>query len=912
VKGDIEVSGLVVDKLFTGVDVIFGMDIITKLGGVFVQANRAEFVGTVDGEHCRGIVANVCEKSANDEKYKMSIVDEDFTAWFNGKVWTVKWVWKEWPIKLKNKIDCYSSVESSDTKDGYRQEIARWIAEGCLRPWNGDIGGIIPLMAVSQPNKAKVRPVLDFRELNNFVSCHSEMDAAVCDETIRAWRQKSEPLKILDLRSAYLQIHVDRSLWPYQLVRHEGKVYSLTRLGFGLNCAPRIMTKILKYVLSLDDRVSRGTDSYLDDIIVDESVVTADEVAAHLGRYGLQAKPSEDLDGGRVLGLKLHRTTDNLLAFKRGGEIPEVNANEKLSRRQLFSIFGKLVGHYPVCGWLRVACSYIKRLSEGKSWDDYVGDECGLKILEVVERVIKDDPVRGQWSVLNTSKNGKVWCDASTLAIGCAVEINGQIVEDASWLRKKDDDGHINVAELNAVIKGVNMALKWGLESLEIMTDSATVISWLKSALLGAKRVKVSGMSELLVRRRLGLLRETVDEFKLSVAVTFVESCKNRADILTRVPKFWLKREANRCNQSDVLVDPYCSSTNSDEHCAISVQDLHCAHHFGVDRTLYLAKLADSTVEADEVRDCVRNCMRCLSIDPSPEQHIEGVLSVAENWVRLAMDVTHYGGKAYMTLIDCGPSRFAVWREVRSENACDISRNMDEIFRERGPPSQILLDNSTTFRSRAVLDVSQKWNVCLRFRAAYRPSGNGIVERHHRTIKRMAARSEGSPLDAVFWYNLAAKRAQDASSAPCKEVHTYEWRHPAVKPTLNEDMDGVSLKVGDAVFVKPGNSTCTTNWTKGEVTGVTSRNNVSVDGIPRHVLDVRRIPPSPSNTSENITLAPSDNFKCNSDVLQILLEDSDSEILEGQEDRREAESERSRVEATRIRKPPVWLNDYVV
>ena len=56
--------------------------------------------------------------------------------------------------------------------------------------------------------------------------------------------------------------------------------------------------------------------------------------------------------------------------------------------------------------------------------------------------------------------------------------------------------GHINIAELDAVLKGVNLALKWGLKDISVMTDSATVLSWLCSVPQGDFRAKVSRMSE--------------------------------------------------------------------------------------------------------------------------------------------------------------------------------------------------------------------------------------------------------------------------------------------------------------------------------------------------------------------------------------------------------------------------------
>ena len=45
--------------------------------------------------------------------------------------------------------------------------------------------------------------------------------------------------------------------------------------------------------------------------------------------------------------------------FRRGNEIPETE--EEISRWELFSICGKLLGHYPVVGLLQLACSYEKK-----------------------------------------------------------------------------------------------------------------------------------------------------------------------------------------------------------------------------------------------------------------------------------------------------------------------------------------------------------------------------------------------------------------------------------------------------------------------------------------------------------------------------------------------------------------------
>ena len=80
-------------------------------------------------------------------------------------------------------------------------------------------------------------------------------------------------------------------------------------------------------------------------------------------------------------------------------------------------------------------------------------------LVETVKRVKLQDPVKGAWYV-SKSKECVVWCDASNLAHGVLLEIGGAVLEDGSWLQKKTNYNHMNVAELDAIMKGVNMAIK--------------------------------------------------------------------------------------------------------------------------------------------------------------------------------------------------------------------------------------------------------------------------------------------------------------------------------------------------------------------------------------------------------------------------------------------------------------------
>jgi len=271
--------------------------------------------------------------------------------------------------------------------------------------------------------------------------------------------------------------------------------------------------------------------------------------------------------------------------------------------------------------------------------------------------------------------------------------------------------------------------------------------------------LRVSGMGEALVRRRLGILRDVMVECNLSLVPRFVTSAENKADCLTRVPKHWLRSEACAAVEADS-----CGGRRA-------ISEAHNVIHCGVEKTQYLTKVCfpGTEISREDVEQVVKECWRCKTIDPNPIHWEEGELCVKENWMRLACDVTHYEGRKYLTIVDSGPSRFAVWKWINDESAQTVTSNFETVFLEFGPPEELLLDNSASFKSELLTAMCQRWNVRIRYRAAYRASGNAIVERHHSTVKRMAARARMSVLEAAFLLQLPSSRRTDCRFLPLPE-----------------------------------------------------------------------------------------------------------------------------------------------
>ncbi|XP_043237710.1 uncharacterized protein LOC122389602 [Amphibalanus amphitrite] len=751
-------------------------------------------------------------------------------------------------------------------------------------------------MAVVQLNKQKVRPVMDFREMNTHVDTFTA-DADVCNEKLREWRKLGRDVALLDLNKAYLQIHVEKEMWPYQTVIVGGVRYCLTRMGFGLSVSPCVMKSVLDLVVSQDSDVQRAVSTYIDDVLVDEAVLPAEKVAEHLKRFGLECKPAVKLkDGGRALGLRVSAGTDGL-RWRQDNEVTGIEL--PLTKRKIFSFCGRLTGNLPVCGWLRPATSYLKRRASALSerWDDPIEDsEVKIMVQDLLEKVAADDPAKGRWDV--SGRDVTVWTDASSLALGVALEADGELIEDGCWLRK-DDGTHINVAELDAAIKGVNLAISWGAKKVVLMTDSRTVYHWISNSLSGKMRLKTKAASEMLIRRRLSTLQMLGEEYRLDMSVRSVTSAANRSDNLTRVPRKWLSpevktkapgtprgatetRDPEAGNDKHRALCAAIGTTARSDSCQIAeaavqreedgisanelgvtgvaavatavqceqdrVAQIHAdAGHPGIRRTHFFAKRVMPTVTKTCVRNVVTSCQVCQSIDPAPVKWKKGELSVKQVWTRLGIDVTEYRGRLYLTIIDCGPSRFTIWRPLRLKTSSVLVAELRSILLERGAPDEILLDNDPVFRSRRFGAFAAEWGVRLTFRCAYVPSGNGVTERVHRTVKTIAARKGCDISEAVYIYNMTPKDNKTDNSTPANQLYRYNWRTslPHSDPSAQQEPAGgyrppkEAYEPGDAVWVRPPGARCHTQYEQGVVTRTLSEQAVEVNGVPRHVRELR-------------------------------------------------------------------------
>lgn len=95
---------------------------------------------------------------------------------------------------------------------------------------------------------------------------------------------------------------------------------------------------------------------------------------------------------------------------------------------------------------------------------------------------------------------------------------------------------------------------------------------------------------------------------------------------------------------------------------------------------MYFLRRAQIDAPRSSVSNVIANCQIFQSIDPAPVRWEKGSLSVGDVWQ------SGHGNNATSWLIDCGPSRFLVWRKIRRQDSSSIVDALEGVFLSEMPP----------------------------------------------------------------------------------------------------------------------------------------------------------------------------------------------------------------------------------
>lgn len=72
--------------------------------------------------------------------------------------------------------------------------------------------------------------------------------------------------------------------------------------------------------------------------------------------------------------------------------------------------------------------------------------------------------------------------------------------------------------------QGFKLLFEVGLKMISVMTDSRTVRSCIRNIIGMENKVKSKGISEMIVKRRLGIIREIINKFGIVLKVKLVKT----------------------------------------------------------------------------------------------------------------------------------------------------------------------------------------------------------------------------------------------------------------------------------------------------------------------------------------------------------------------------------------------------
>ena len=177
-------------------------------------------------------------------------------------------------------------------REPLRQLLTKQIQEGIIRPSNSEWSA--PMILVPKKETGSLRPVVDYRSLNDVIRKDNYPLPRIDDLLDRL--QGSKVFSVMDLKSGYHQVRVNpRDAHKTAFVCCEG-LFEYDRMPMGLATSPPVFQRLLEIVFA--DMRGKGLLLYIDDIILYtkdecEHEVLLGKVLERLREAGLSLKPSK-------------------------------------------------------------------------------------------------------------------------------------------------------------------------------------------------------------------------------------------------------------------------------------------------------------------------------------------------------------------------------------------------------------------------------------------------------------------------------------------------------------------------------------------------------------------------------------------------------------------------------------------
>lgn len=280
-------------------------------------------------------------------------------------------------------------------------------------------------------------------------------------------------------------------------------------------------------------------------------------------------------------------------------------------------------------------------------------------------------------------------------------------------------EGSPQIAELDAVVR----AFERFPEPLNLVTDSAYVAGVVS-------RAENSVLKEVSNPNLYGLLSKLIYTVSHREHPYYVMHVRSHTDL----PGFLA--EGNR--RADALAAPAEMAVLPDvyQQAKLSHQRFH-QNAPGLVRQFHLSR--------DQARDIVATCPQCQKLGvPTLSSGVNPRgLESCELW---QVDVTHIPSFGRLKYVHVSIDTFsgAIFASAHTgEKAKDVQKHLMQAFSVLGIPRELKSDNGPAYASTGFREFLQRWGIRHKTGIPYSPSGQGMVERAHQTLKRVLEQQQG-------------------------------------------------------------------------------------------------------------------------------------------------------------------------
>ena len=203
-----------------------------------------------------------------------------------------------------------------------------------------------------------------------------------------------------------------------------------------------------------------------------------------------------------------------------------------------------------------------------------------------------------------------------------------------------------------------------------------------------------------------------------------------------------------------------------------------------------------------QIEQYIRNCKACQLVSKDGKPEPLNISSLPDRpWQIVHTDVCgpFPNGDSLFTMMD-GYSRFPEVIIVKSTTSKTLIRFMDRIFSRLGFPEKLVSDNGSNFTSDEMKEYLKSCGIKHRKVVPYSPQSNGLIERFHRTIKKMiqTVHSEGRVWqDALHSFLLEYRSTPHASTNRTPALLMFGREIRTEIPIIHDDLNDQEVRESD-------------------------------------------------------------------------------------------------------------------